>query len=105
MRASSVRRRTAVMSAAISLGDGGGCCNSFVKICRTWGIVMAGVFFPNTAFLQRQEPQGQERQRHVMVPTQPTARFIVSKADLPFRFLEVFFDAMALTADADQGAQ
>src|SRR5208283_673185 len=98
MRASSVRCSTCVISSAIRAGDGGGFCSSLVKICRTCGIVIAGVFFSNPASLQYQEPQGQERERHVMVPTHPTTHFVMPQSHLPFAFLEHFFYAVPFAA-------
>src|SRR5437868_14944741 len=88
MRDSSLRRSTRLTCSAICSGLGGGVRSNWLKICRTWGGVKAGVFFPQPTALQRQEPQGQQRQGHVMVPTNPAPYLVLRQADLAFAFLQ-----------------
>src|SRR5260370_17163850 len=83
MRASSLRRSTRLTSSAICSGLGGGVRNSRLNTCRSCATVNAGVFFSQPPPLQRQEPQGQQRQRHVVVPAHPTPHLVVRQADLP----------------------
>ena len=74
------------------LGDlsrrGGGCCNSRVRISRTCGTVAAGVFFSHRQTLQAQEPQRQQRQRHVMMPADVTANLVMIQAGLALAVLQ-----------------
>src|SRR5216683_2843071 len=88
MRASSLRRSTALTSAAICAGLGGGFRNRRVKISRICGTVTAGFFFADPVSLQDHKPQGQQRQRHMVVPPLPTADFVVIQADLAVALLE-----------------
>src|SRR5438477_1542674 len=77
MRASSLRRSTPLTTSATRAGLGLGSWSSSVKIARTWGTVTAGVFPPQPQPLGLQEPQGQKRQRHVVVPAHPAAHLVV----------------------------
>src|SRR5919109_1584598 len=52
-------------------------CNTL----RTRGSVLAVlVFFPKPPFLQHQEPKGQHRHGHVVVPTTPATHLVVIQA-------------------------
>ena len=68
MRASSLRRKTRLTTAAISRAVGGRLRSSSVKIARICATVTAGIFPPHPPALQDEEPQGQKRQRHVVMP-------------------------------------
>src|SRR5438132_10397459 len=103
MRDSSLRRSTSLTWSAICSGSGGGLRSRLLKTCRTcWG-VRAGVFFSQPASIQRQEPQGQQRQGHVVVPADPAAHLVVAQADLALAFLQNFLHAVALAVDPRQG--
>ena len=54
-----IRCNVSVMVSAIFVAVGGGCRSNWLKISRTWGTVIAGVFFPHSLTFQHQEPQGQ----------------------------------------------
>ena len=88
MRASSLRRSTWLTTSAIRAGPGLGSRSSSVKSCRTWGTVTAGVFSPQPLPLDLEEPQGQQRQGHVMMPAHPTADLVVPQAHLPLGLLQ-----------------
>ena len=105
MRASSLRRSTRLTAAAIRPGLGGGFCSSRVKISRTCGTVNAGFFFPQLPPLQGQEPQGQQRQRHVVMPTRPTPHLVMVQAHFPFAFLKHLLDPMPFRMRADHLGQ
>src|ERR1043166_1174940 len=96
MRASSLRCSTRLTSSAICPGLGAGVRNRRLKTCRNCATVNAGVFFPQPTPLQRQEPQGHKRQRHVMMPAHPTPHFVVAQADLALAFLQHFLHAVPL---------
>jgi hypothetical protein len=66
MRVSSLRRSTRLISAAICPGLGGRFRNSRVKISRVWATVSADFFSAEPMPLQDQEPQGQQRQGHLV---------------------------------------
>src|SRR6266536_621932 len=93
MRASSLCCSTAVTTLAIRSALRGGSSNS-AKISRACGIVIAGVFPPQPPPFQFQEPQRQQRQRHVVVPAHPTAHFVVSQAHLPLPPPQQLLDSM-----------
>ena len=59
MRASSFRRSTRLTSSAIRAALGGRGCSSRVNTSRNCGTVSAGIFPPEPALLQLQEPQRQ----------------------------------------------
>ena len=63
---------------------------------------MAGVFFSKPPLLLTQEPQCQERKRHVVVPADPTANLIMRQADFTLGFVKNLFDAMPLAMDTHQ---
>src|SRR5262249_4397839 len=84
MRASSFRRSPRLTCPAMSALLGGCGCKSRDTISRTWGTVSAGVFFPQLSLLPFQEPQGQHRERHVVMPTHPTAHLIMTQPRFPF---------------------
>src|SRR5437764_11447315 len=77
MRASSFRRSTWLTTSAIRSALGRGCRSNSVNTARTCGTVTAGVFSPQPQPLHLQEPQRQQRQRHVVVPAHPTAHLVV----------------------------
>src|SRR5262249_55131210 len=58
--------------------------------------VSAGFFFAQPQPLQDQEPQGQQRQRHVVVPAVPAAHLVVAQADLPLALLQELLDPVPL---------
>src|SRR6266508_6477905 len=87
MRASSLCCSTAVTTLAIRSALRGGSSNS-AKISRACGIVIAGVSPPQPPPFQFQEPQRQQRQRHVVVPAHPTAHFVVVQPHLLVALLE-----------------
>src|SRR5437773_1265993 len=65
----------------------------------TSGSVMpVSVFSPQTSFLQHQEPEGQHRQRHVVVPTAPATHFVVVQAYFLFAAQETVLDRPAVMA-------
>ncbi len=76
------------MSAALG---GSGRSNS-VKIARTCATVTAGVFPPQAQSLALQKPQRQQRQRHMMMPADPTAYLIMVQTDLAIALREEFLD-------------
>src|SRR5947209_17048312 len=82
MRVSSLRRNTSLTFAATSRVLGGRGPSSSVKIARTCAPVIGGVFFPQPPPLQLQKPQGQQRQRHVVVPARPAAHLVVVQPHL-----------------------
>src|SRR5262245_56441464 len=94
MRASSLRRSTWLTTSAIRLGLAlGSCCRS-VKIARTCGPVTAGAFSPPAQPLGLQEPQGQQREGHMVVPTDPTAHLVVPQPDLLLALAQQLFHPM-----------
>src|SRR6266849_7411578 len=105
MRASSLRRNTRLISAAICVGPGGRGWSSRAKSWRICATVSAGGFFPHSVLLPNDEPQGQQRQRHVMVPTHPTAPLVVCQADFSLTGLEQFLDAVAAAMDHNDSFQ
>ena len=102
MRVSSLRCSTVVMVAAMVCAVGAGCCSRRLNSSRTWGTVIAGVFFPHTPSLQHQEPDRQQRQRDVMMPTHPTAGFVMIQPDFAVAELKQFFDPMPVIVGLDQ---
>src|SRR5579872_7625737 len=88
MRASSLRRSTALTAAAISTNRGRGRRSNSVKISRTCGTVSAGFFPPQPQPLQLQEPQRQQGERHVVLPPRPTAHLVVVQPHLLVALLE-----------------
>jgi len=62
---------------------------------RTCGNVIIGTFFLIQQF-HRQEPQRQQTQRNVMMPTHPIPHLIIGQAALAFRMSKTFFDAIRL---------
>src|SRR5271169_2741067 len=99
MRASSLRRNTRLISAAICVGPGDRGWSSLAKSWRICATVNAGVFFPHPVLLPDDEPQGQQRERHVMVPTHPTAHLVVPQADFSLAGLEQLLDAVPAAMD------
>src|SRR5207245_102216 len=102
MRDSSLRRSTRLTTSAIRSALGAGSRSNSVKTARTWGTVTAAVFPPQPQSLQLQEPQGQQRQRHVVVPAHPTAHLIVRQPHLALALLQPFLDPVPLTMYARQ---
>src|SRR4051812_48380195 len=101
MRASSLRRSTRLISSTISARLGGGVRNRRVKISRTCCTVSAGFFFPQPLPLQDQEPQCQQRQRHVVMPALPAAHLVVVQAYLTIALLEDLLDPVPLAVGKD----
>src|SRR5579872_3697875 len=94
MRDSSLRRRTALTTAAIRSASGAGSRSSSVNTCRTWDAVTAGVFPPQTQTLGLQEPQRQQRQGHVVLPAHPTAHLVLGQPHLLLALLQPLRDAL-----------
>src|SRR5436309_10613801 len=94
MRDSSLRRSTRLTAAATRSGLGAGSFSNSVKTARTWGTVSAGVFSPQPQPFGLQEPQGQQRQRHVVVPAHPAAHLVVRQPDLLLALLQPLLDAV-----------
>src|SRR3954447_3519199 len=92
MRASSLRRKTRPTDSAISHAVGGRLRSNSVKIARICATVTAGVFPPHPPTLQDEEPQGQQRQRDVVMPAHPTADLVMSQAHLPLALLQHLLD-------------
>src|SRR2546421_13014309 len=92
MRASSLRRNTLLTTTAIAAALGRGCRSNSVKIARTCAGVTAGVFPPQLQSLQLEEPQRHQRQGHMVMPTHPTADFVVIQADLLVALREQLLD-------------
>src|SRR5262249_30053641 len=102
MRASSFRRNTLLTSSAIRAAVGGLGESKRAKTSRICGTVNAGVFPPQQISLKLQEPQGQDRQRQVVVPAPPRADFIMIQTDLAFPRAEQLFGAMPSAMHLDQ---
>ena len=85
----------------MAAGFGGGFRNNRVNTCLICETVMAGVFPPHSPSFQAQEPQRQESQGHVVMPTDPTADLIMIEPGLAVTGLEHLFDAMPLTPGTD----
>src|SRR2546422_979710 len=66
---------------------------------RTSGTVICGSFFPQPPPLQREEPQGQQGQGGVVVPTHPTPGLVFVQPALPFRCLKTLLDGPVVPAD------
>src|SRR5215813_8514483 len=94
MRDSSLRRRTALTVAAIRSAVGAGSRSSSVNTCRTCDAVTAGVFPPEAQPLQLQEPQRQQRQRHVVLPAHPTPDLVMGQPDLLLALFQPLLDAV-----------
>jgi hypothetical protein len=89
----------------MALNVGAGVRSNRVKICRIWETVMAGVFFPDSPSFQAQEPQRHESQGHVVMPTDPTANFVMIQSSFAIASLEQLFDAMPLPLGTDHFRQ
>ena len=72
------------------------------RICAT---VIAGVFPPDSPSFQAQEPQRHQSQRHVVMPPDPTANFIMIQPGLAVTGLEELFNTVSLTLDSNQFGQ
>ena len=94
MRVSSLRRRTALTAAATRSAVGAGSRNSSVNTARTCDPVSAGVFPPKPQPLRLHEPQGQQRQRHVVLPAHPAAHLVLGQPDLLLALLQPLLDAV-----------
>src|SRR5262249_31935536 len=88
MRASSLRRSTRLTASAISRALGGRGRSSSVNSCRTCAAVTGGFFPPHPQPFQRQEPQAQQREGHVVVPAPPRAPLVVVQPPLLVALLE-----------------
>src|SRR6266699_1803372 len=104
MRDSSLRRSTALTTAAIRSASPAPTRSSSVNTARTCGSVTAGVFPPEPHTLRLQEPQGQQRQRHVVFPAHPTAHLVVRQTHFALAFLQPFLDPVTLSVDPSQFA-
>ena len=92
-------------TSAIRSGLGAGDRSSRVKISRTCDTVTAGVFPPDPQPLQDQEPQRQQRQRHVVVPAHPAPHLVLPQPDFPLRRAEHLLDPVPREPDPDQLGQ
>src|SRR3974390_690262 len=92
MRASSLRRNTRLTSSAISGALGGCGRSSRANTSRSCGTVSAGIFFSQPLLLPHQEPQGQQRQRHVVVPAHPAAHLVLPPPPPPLARLQRLLD-------------
>src|SRR5262249_28629707 len=95
MRDSSLRRRTALTTAATRSTVGAGSRNSSVNTCRTCDAVTAGVFPPETQPLGLQEPQRQKRQGHVMLPAHPAPDLVVCQPHLLLALLQPLLEPLS----------
>ena len=102
MRASSLRRNTQGISAAICSTRGCGRRSRRVKICRTWQLLTTTFFPPHPAPLQIHKPQRQQRQRPVGVPTIPTTHFVLPQTHFALAFRKYLFTAMPRCVHARQ---
>src|SRR3984885_4503342 len=80
----------------MALNVGAGFRSNREKICRVCETVTAGVFPPDSPSFQAQKPQRHESQGHVVMPTDPTANFIMIQPSFAIASLEQLFDAMPL---------
>src|SRR5579872_4086125 len=94
MRDSSFRRSTRLTCSAISAALGGRVCNSRLNTSRNCGTVSAGIFPPQLPLLPVQEPQRQQRQRHVVVPAHPTPYLVLPQPHFPFAGAEQLLGPM-----------
>jgi len=76
-----------------------------VNIWRICATVIAGVFPPDAPSFQAQEPQRHQSQRHVVMPPDPTANFIMIQPGLAITGLEELFNTVSLTLDSNQFGQ
>src|SRR5579872_2550939 len=102
MRDSSLRRRTALTTAAIRSASGAGSRSSSVNTCRTWDAVTAGVFPPQTQTLGLQEPQRQQRQGHVVLPAHPAPDLVLGQPHLLLALLQPLLNALPRPVDPRQ---
>src|SRR4051794_16576721 len=96
MRASSLRRSTWLTTAAIRSTLALGSRSSSVKIARTCAPVTAGVSPPPPQALHLQEPQGQQRPRHVMVPPHPTPHLVMTQPHFALAFFQQLLHVVPL---------
>src|SRR5258708_35065828 len=99
MRASSFRRSTRLTSSAISAALGGRACSNRLNTSRNCGTVSAGIFPPEPPLLQVQEPQGQQRQRPVVVPAHPAPHLVLPQTHLAFAGAEQLLGPMPPAVD------
>ncbi len=76
-----------------------------MKICQACDAVIAGVSPPDPPTLQAQEPQRQERQRHVVVPADPAPDLVVIQPGFAVARLEELLDPVPLSLHPDQFGQ
>src|SRR5262249_61536528 len=88
MPPSSLRRTTRLPASAISRALGGRGRSSSVNSCRTCAAVTGGFFPPHPQPFQLQEPQGQQREGHVVGPAHPRAPPVVVQPHLLVALLE-----------------
>jgi len=61
---------------------------------RTVGTVSAGVYFFSPPVFLRQEPDGQQRKRLMVMPTDPIANLILGQPRITLRPPKAFLDSM-----------
>ena len=61
---------------------------------RSCGTVIAGVYFFSPTGFRHQKPSGDQRQGLMMMPTTPSANFVVGQAGLALAALDALLDAM-----------
>src|SRR3954452_21571391 len=76
--------------------------SSRVKTSRTCDTVTALVFPPDSPPLAAQEPQRQQRERHVVVPAHPAPHLVLPQADFPLAGAEYLLDPVPGGPDPDQ---
>ena len=91
-----------MISNEISKRLGGRLRSRCEKIWRTCWTVSAGVFFPQSHFLKMQKPKRQKRKRHMVMPANPTADFIVGKTRFALGFLKELFDSVTLGVNPNE---
>src|ERR1017187_3132534 len=69
-------------------------CSSRAMASRICGNVIAGVHFFSPPRFLRQEPRGQQRQRLMMMPTDPGTNLVIGQTRLALGSLQAFLDAM-----------
>ena len=66
------------------------------------GTVRAGDFFPQPAMFEREKPVGEETHRHVVLPAQPGAHFVVIHPDVILGDLEALLNPVTRAGDASE---
>ena len=86
----------------MSSGLGAGERSNRVKICLLCDAVIAGVFPPDVPSFQAQEPQRHQRERHMVVPSDPTADLVVIEPGFAVAGLEHLLDPVPLPPGANR---